>query len=283
MCAGDRVTGPAVLVAVRAGEVESVVEQLRGAEPGPLGLDVGPVARGRALVSASFAAESHAAALVAGLRAGGRRATLRPPGAGRLAAWDHATQPVVVGSRLWVGFPWSQFEREGWPDAAAVVEIDPGAAFGAGAHPSTRLLLAELAARLTGGESVLDVGCGSGVLAVSAARLGASSVRAIDVEPAAVTATEANAAWNDVNGLIDASITPLDQIKGRYGVVLANIGAAALIAMAPALWACLEPGGWLGLSGLSPAQLSVVAAAFPAASILATPCLDEWAALTLTG
>jgi ribosomal protein L11 methyltransferase len=274
--------GPVALVAARAGEVDSVVERLWGEDPRPVSVTDRVVGRRRALVYGLFVDEADAARGVAGLRAEGRPATLRPPGAGRLLAWEHATRPVVVGDRLWVCFPWSEFDRGDAPQGAAVVEIDPGAAFGAGSHPSTRLLLAELSQRLAGGEMVLDVGCGSGVLAVSAARLGAAAVRGVDVAPAAVTATAANAAWNDVAERVDVSITPIEEVGGDADIVLANIGAAALVGLAPALWSRLAPGGWLGLSGLSSAQLSGVAAAFPAGCVVAAPRLDEWAALVLT-
>jgi ribosomal protein L11 methyltransferase len=104
--------------------------------------------------------------------------------------WRRFHRPVEIG-RLWVGPPWEQA-----PASAVSVTIDPGLAFGTGAHPTTRLCLEALQALLPG--SLLDVGCGSGILAVAAARLGFRPVFALDVDPAAVAAAAENAAGNGV-------------------------------------------------------------------------------------
>ena len=134
-------------------------------------------------------------------------------------AWRRFHRPVRVGA-LWVGPPWEEPDR----DAVAVV-IDPGRAFGTGAHPTTRLCL-ELLERLPRG-SVLDVGCGSGVLAIAAAKLGFGPVVGIDVDPQAVEATRANAAANGVEldvEQLDAVAQPLPEAE----VALANITLAAV-------------------------------------------------------
>src|SRR5207247_7511413 len=109
-----------------------------------------------------------------------------------LEAWLRQTAPVVVG-RLCVRLPWSEGRA---PAATTVIEIDPGRAWGAGSHPSTKLLLAALEQRLRGGERVLDVGCGSGVLAIAAAALGAADVVAFDIDPEAHRTTARNAERN---------------------------------------------------------------------------------------
>jgi ribosomal protein L11 methyltransferase len=231
------------------------------------------------LLYAGFAEDGMAERVTEDLRADGWPATSRPEGGGHLAAWEAHTRPVPISDALWVCFPWSEFDRTAVP---LVAEIDPGRAFGTGGHPSTILLLSELAARLRGGETVLDVGCGSGVLSISAAKLGAGGVTAIDVREVAVETTLANASRNGVADLVDAStesIGELGQLGRQFDVVVANIGAHPLVEMAPKLQSCLAPEGWIGLSGLSPAQVSIVAAAFPLVEVLATPQLDDWAAV----
>ena len=158
------------------------------------------------------------------------------------------------------------------------IDIDPGRVFGHGGHPTTRLLLAELDRRVAGGESVLDVGCGSGVLAVAAAKLGAGRVTAIDIDPDAVPVTTGNA---DRNGVaVEASTTPVAAIEDRYDLVLANIGADVLIDLAPVL----RPlGDVLLLSGLLVDRIDDVVAAYAGAATAATvTTLDGWAALAVT-
>jgi ribosomal protein L11 methyltransferase len=233
---------------------------------------------GRAVVHATVPTSQSVDEVVAELRAAGWAATTRPCGGGHLTAWLANNAPTRISDRLCVCFPWSEFDRGA---TSGVVEIDPGRSFGTGAHPSTRLLLVELADRLRGTERLLDVGCGSGVLAVSAARLGATAV-ATDIEAAAGAATLANAARNGLTGRVSVDGRPVEDMAGAFDVIVANIGAAPLVALAPALAARLAPGGWIGLSGLSPAQVSVVAAAYRPLELDAVRRDEDWAAAVLS-
>ncbi len=269
--------GAFVVVAASTGSSRAAVGELRSR--GATGVDAWPVTSDRALLYGRFADDASAARVVADLRASGWPAVLRPLGGGHLAAWHANTRPVVVEDRLWVCFPWTEVDRS---TTALLVEIDPGAAFGAGGHPSTRLLLVELARRMRGGESVLDVGCGSGVLSVSAARLGAASVTAVDVDERAIASTRANAARNGTSATVAASTTPVAALTGSFDVIVANIGAATLVELGPALRTRLAAGGWLGLRGLSPAQVPRVAAAYPSTRVVAMPTHDDWAAVVVT-
>lgn len=228
------------------------------------------------LVVAWFAEEATALEAVAVLRAAGSSAVFRPSGGGHLAAWRRQTEAVRIGDRLCICFPWSELDRESVP---VVVELDPMGAFGAGAHPATQLLLGQLEHRIAGGERVLDVGCGSGVLAVAAACLGAGSVTAIDIDPRAVAATAANAERNRVADVVAASTDDLFALSGTYDVVVANIAAATLIALAPGLQARMADAGWLGLSGISPAQVSSVAVAHDQVEVAAVATMGDWAAI----
>lgn len=233
----------------------------------------------RVVLGARFADDSRASRVVAQLRDEGYFATDRPEGGGHLSAWRRHNAPIDVAGRAVVCFPWAEFDR---PPGTPIIEIDPARGFGTGSHPSTALLLGELGARLRGGESVLDVGCGSGVLALCAATLGAASVTAIDNDPRALAATRANARHNRVGESLEVSEAPVGSLSGRFDVVLANIAAVTLIELAGAIAPRLAPGGWLGLSGLSPAQLSLVERAYRPLVSVAHPTLDEWAATVLT-
>jgi ribosomal protein L11 methyltransferase len=142
--------------------------------------------------------------------------------------WRQFHRPVRVG-RLWIGPPWEE------PDEGALpIVIDPGRAFGTGGHPTTQLCLTLLEREERG--SVLDVGCGSGVLSIAAARLGFAPVRAFDFDPQAVEATERNALDNGV----EVSVHLADLREGELplaDLVLANIAADAVIALGPKLQA----------------------------------------------
>ena len=172
--------------------------------------------------------------------------------------WVRRTQaqfpPVEIGERLWIGPSWHQ------PRAGRVaVRLDPGLAFGTGSHPTTRLVLAFLERRIHGGERVLDYGCGSGILAIAAAKLGAASVDAVDIDPQALQTTVANA---QTNGVTLRATLPEGLAAGAYDVVISNILAQPLIALAPLLATRTSPAGSAALAGILESQADEVAAAY---------------------
>ena len=184
--------------------------------------------------------------------------------------WVRATQaqfaPIRIADGLWIVPSWCEPVE---PRACNLL-LDPGLAFGTGSHPTTRLCLRWLAANLRRGASVLDYGCGSGILAIAAARLGAGIVTGTDVDPQAVAASRANAARNEVVatfGLPDEHGEALHAAlptaaKGRYDVVVANILANPLRLLAPALAARVRAGGTIVLSGVLAAQAGEVIASY---------------------
>ena len=232
---------------------------------------------GRRLVLAAVGDEWEAERLAAVLRAEGRAAVTRPDGGPRLEAWTRHTRPTTFGERLSVCFAWSEHDRGDLPRS---IELGAGG-FGSGHHPSTGLLIEQLVQRITGGERVLDVGCGSGVLGLCALGLGAARVVAVDVQPHAVEATVRNAVLNGMEAQLDATAAPLGELDGAFDVVLANIGRAAIVELAPELVRRLSPTGWLAVSGISPPQCSLVAGFLPSLVELERATSGEWSALVL--
>lgn len=175
--------------------------------------------------------------------------------------WVQLTQsqfdPIPISGRLWIVPSWHEA-----PDPGAVnLILDPGMAFGTGSHPTTRLCLEWLEANLKGGETVLDYGCGSGILGIAAARLGAASVVGVDIDPQAVDAAVANAERNAVAAQcrFHDSAAPVD---GLFDVVVANILSNPLKMLAPALAGHVRPGGWLVLSGILAEQAEEMCALY---------------------
>ena len=175
------------------------------------------------------------------------------------ADWVALTQrqfePIRAGERLWIVPTWHESPD---PDALNVV-LDPGAAFGTGSHPTTRLCLAWLESNVRAGDTVLDYGCGSGILAIAAMKLGASSARAVDIDPLALEAARYNAGRNRVPlDVVDAH----EAFAGDAHITVANILANPLRMLAPTIASHTRPGGRIALSGILEAQEGDVIAAY---------------------
>ena len=191
--------------------------------------------------------------------------------------WVKLTQsqfePIRVSARLWIVPSWHEA-----PDPQAIVLVlDPGMAFGTGSHPTTRLCLEWLERCVLPGMSVLDYGCGSGILAIAAARLGATDVVGVDIDPQAVTSARHNAESNRVSARFQDSAC---QLTGQFDRVVANILANPLKVLAPAISAYVRPGGSLALSGILVEQTEELIAAYaPFLRLAIADARDGWVCL----
>ena len=194
--------------------------------------------------------------------------------------WVQLTQaqfePIRISERLWIVPSWHDAPD---PNALSLV-LDPGMAFGTGSHPTTRLCLEWLERSVTGGESVLDYGCGSGILAIAAGRLGAGEVTGIDIDPQAVQAAMANAERNEVSARFTDASHP---VEGQFDLVVANILANPLRALAPAICGHVRPGGRLALSGILEEQAEDLIAFYaPYISLRVAGIREGWVCLAGT-
>ena len=191
--------------------------------------------------------------------------------------WVQLTQsqfdPIRVSERLWIVPSWHEAPD---PDAIVLV-LDPGMAFGTGSHPTTRLCLEWLERTVKGGESMLDYGCGSGILAIGAAKHGAAHLDAVDIDEAAVQSTLLNAEANSVE--LNAGLPELAQ--GTYDTVLANILATPLKVLAPLLCAHVGAGGSLVLAGILERQAQELKEAYaPWIELTVADAEDGWILMT---
>lgn len=208
-------------------------------------------------------AAAEAAAALARRALGGAGAEVEAGGAedpGWREAWRAHFRPMRFGRRLWVAPPDEDPPSASLDDDAAVVRIVPSGAFGTGTHESTALMLELLDELVRPGCRVLDAGCGSGILSLAAARLGAGHVRGVDIDPEAVEVALENAALNGLAARCALDGTPLDRLEGRYDLVLANLSAPVLIREKGRLAGLVEAGGWLLWSGLLESDLGEVGA-----------------------
>lgn len=196
-----------------------------------------------------------------------------------LDAWRPYARATLLADEVVVQPPWIEpADRPG----DVVISLDPGRAWGHGAHPSTSLAAEEiLRLRPLAGWTVLDVGCGSGLLALVAARYGASRVVAVDIDTAAVEATLANALVNGLDDRVEVSTTPVGLLTDRFELIAANIGLGVLVEIAPVVTGLLAPGGALVLSGLLDDQVDAVVEAYPGLTLESTRSADGWTAVTL--
>ncbi len=246
----------------------------------------------RTVLAAPFASGARAGAVARALRQ--YLAALRPlgmlRGRGAVAVrarrgnnwaerWKRSARPVRIGKRLVIRPSWVRARA---PRGTPAIVLDPGLAFGTGAHPTTRLCLEALARRLAGGERVLDVGTGSGILAIAAAKLGARQVLALDTDPVACRVARDNVRRNGVGRQVRVRGRGLPGAAGRgYDLATANLTARDLVPLMPGLARCVRPGGALLLSGILRTQAGQVRRAARAAGLapIATRRRAEWVAL----
>ncbi|XHS80540.1 50S ribosomal protein L11 methyltransferase [Burkholderiaceae bacterium UC74_6] len=191
--------------------------------------------------------------------------------------WVRLTQsqfkPVEITPEFWIVPSWHEAPEQ----AKTVMRLDPGLAFGTGTHPTTRMCLRWIAHHAEAWPRVLDYGCGSGILAIGAALHGAKNIDAVDIDPAAVTSSNANAAENQVT--LNAGLP--DLACGEYPLVLANILASPLKLLAPLLCGHVAPGGHLVLAGILERQADELKAAYaPWVELDVSDSEDGWILMT---
>jgi ribosomal protein L11 methyltransferase len=191
--------------------------------------------------------------------------------------WVRLTQsqfaPVEVTPDFWIVPTWHEPPEQ----ARQIIRLDPGLAFGTGTHPTTRMCLRWIAQHDVQGQRVLDYGCGSGILAIGAAKYGATDIDAVDIDEAAVTSTELNAQANAVQ--LQAGLP--DKAQGQYQTVLANILATPLKVLAPLLCSYVAPGGHLVLAGILERQAEELKAAYaPWVALEVTDNQEGWILMT---
>ena len=195
-------------------------------------------------------------------------------------AWKEHYKPYAIAEGIVVRPPWEAYEPK---PGERVLELEPGRAFGTGLHETTRLVARAIKAHAeeVKGHLVIDVGCGSGILALIALALGAERAIAIDNDPEAIDVTRENAARNGLTERVEASTTDVAALTATAPLVLANIEARILIPMAKDLAARVAPGGLLLLSGILVPQQDDVRAAYADMDLLEAPALGEWVLLAL--
>jgi ribosomal protein L11 methyltransferase len=199
-------------------------------------------------------------------------------------AWIDQFQPMAFGDRTWI-VPWNhELPEAAQAEDAAVVRLDPGLAFGSGTHPTTALCLRWLDGLATegalAGNTVLDFGCGSGILALAALKLGAARAVGVDNDPQAVIATGDNAERNGLQDRVQVYL-PDDEPQATYPVVVANILASALDSLADVLAARVAPGGRIALSGILHGQEGELLERYaPAFEQLAVAQDGDWMRIT---
>ncbi|MCL2779713.1 MAG: 50S ribosomal protein L11 methyltransferase [Polyangiaceae bacterium] len=195
-------------------------------------------------------------------------------------AWKIHYKPHALTHRIIVRPPWEPYEAKA---GEKVLVLEPGRAFGTGLHETTRLVAQAIEEheKELAGVTVLDVGCGSGILALVALELGAHRAICIDCDPDAISVTRENAARNGLEQRVEAATTPIEQVATRSPFVLANIEARALIAMAGDLKSRVAPGGLLLLSGILASQQDDVLAAYADMMPEMPKAAGEWILLAL--
>ena len=266
----------ALSVSVEDADAQTSAEQALFGEPG-----MPPPKEGwqRSRVVALFPGQSEADEAAALLQAQDFFEGCKLLGARKLEDqdWVRLTQsqfaPVEITADFWIVPTWHEVPAQ----ARQIIRLDPGLAFGTGTHPTTRMCLRWIASHDLSGQRVLDYGCGSGILAIGAAKFGAQSIDAVDIDEAAVTSTRLNAEANQVQ--LSAGLPEL--ARGEYQTVLANILATPLKVLAPLLCAHVASGGSLVLAGILERQAEELQQAYaPWIALEVADAMDGWILMT---
>jgi ribosomal protein L11 methyltransferase len=235
---------------------------------------------GKVTLVASFASHEEATAAIGELDAALTPRLEEIVGDGWRDAWKEHFRPFAITRSIVIRPPWEAYAEK---PGEQVLVLEPGRAFGTGLHETTSLVAGALEGHAgeLAGKGVLDVGCGSGILALVAITLGASRARAVDTDPDAVEVTRENATRNGVDERVVADTAALDTIAERFPVVVANIEARVLVPMAGDLARCVAPRGLLVLSGILAPQKDEVVAAYARFTLEDAPSKGEWVALVL--
>ena len=273
-------------VTIRVPPEQLELAQLRLWELGATGLEerdqttiVREPVRGATVVIAAFTDEASARSALDQIRGQYEAEIIYVPREDWATEWRRGFGAQRIGKRLLLHPSWEPADSK---PGDVVLTIDPENAFGSGDHETTRLVLQLLDEHIRGGERVLDVGCGSGVLSIAAVRLGAASAVGTDIDPDAVVVAQRNAELNGATERVRFSTVPLSDISGLYDIVLANIETRVLVQMPADLQARLAPAGFLVLSGILRTEREELLAAY--ASMKLRACIEEgeWCACVLT-
>lgn len=199
------------------------------------------------------------------------------------SSWKVHFKPLRVGKRILIVPTWEDAEQL---PGDLVIRIDPGMAFGTGGHETTRLCLELLETAMENSPllsvpSLLDLGTGSGILAMAASLLGAGRILALDIDPDAIVVARENLALNQLTDQIECGVIPLESLEENFDIILANILAEELVRLAPHLISRLQPGGTLILSGILAEKEQLVRLGFASESLkyVQTSCDGEWVAM----
>lgn len=268
------------VTAEEADEISALLFELgaEGVEERDAGTLAKSAAEGKVTLVAAFATKDEADEAIAALDRDARYEEI--VGDAWRDAWKEHYRPFAIAPGVIVRPPWEKYDAK---PGEMVLELEPGRAFGTGLHETTRLVARALEEHKAALKDVtlLDIGCGSGVLALIALCLGAKDAIAVDIDADSIEVTKENAERNGLAARIDASTTDIADVKLVSPFVVANIEARVLIPLASEIARHVTAGGVLFLSGILVPQTDDVRAAYPGFELLSSPVLGEWTLLAL--
>jgi ribosomal protein L11 methyltransferase len=190
-----------------------------------------------------------------------------------ISAWQKSFHAMQFGKRLWICPTHESVQDKN----AVIITLDAGLAFGTGTHPTTHLCLEWLDDHIRGGETMIDYGCGSGILAIAAAKLGVSEVIAVDIDPQALTATRSNAEKNNIDGNRLKTLLPEQLTSKKVDIIVANILLNPLLDLASRFYTLLKPNGKLVLTGILASQVVAIKNKYtPTFELITSTNREEW-------